>query len=70
MNEVVDYIEGYAYSKSYQMFLVANLLGKKKKACIPLKKMKKFFPETLKDYLQEIIELQKDNDRKRQLGAI
>lgn len=51
----VDFIDGTFMSKTKEICFIVNIIGKNQKMSIPMKKMKRYFPKTLRNYLAELV---------------
>jgi hypothetical protein len=55
-------------SRFKKLCFVVSIVGKSSRYVIPVKKMKKHFPQTLSDYLTNIIQVHREKDYQDQLA--
>lgn len=66
---VVDFIEGTFMSKTKEICFIVNVIGKNQKMSIPMDKMKRYFPKTLRNYLAELVKAHEEMENDGQVSS-
>ena len=65
----VDFIEGTFMSKTKEICFIVNVIGKSQKMSIPMDKMKRYFPKTLRNYLAELVKAHEEMENDGQVSS-